>query len=82
MFVSDYAVLVIAVHSALQVFQPDRSSRTDGLCQYRYPIYSGTMSMPVIMVALAFINPEGGYIAQGAFCSLPLRPYWHRLGLT
>ncbi|KAF2492008.1 hypothetical protein BU16DRAFT_422080, partial [Lophium mytilinum] len=78
----DYAVLVIAVHSALQVFQPGRSARTDGLYHYRKLIYLGGISIPIIMAALAFINPTGGYIAQGAFCTLPLRPYWYRLALA
>jgi len=34
------------------------------------------------MAALAFINPHWGYMSQGAFCSLPLRPFWYRLALA
>jgi hypothetical protein len=34
------------------------------------------------MASLAFINPEAGYLSQGAYCTLPLRPFWYRLALT
>ncbi|KAJ4352446.1 G protein-coupled receptor gpr1 [Didymosphaeria variabile] len=33
------------------------------------------------MAALAFINPLWGYMSQGPYCSLPLRPFWYRLAL-
>lgn len=34
------------------------------------------------MSGLAFINPKWGYMSQGPFCSLPLRPFWYRLALA
>jgi hypothetical protein len=34
------------------------------------------------MAGLAFINPHWGYMSQGAFCLLPMRPYWYRLALA
>lgn len=38
--------------------------------------------MPALMAGLAFVNPTAGYISNGAFCSLPLRPCWYRLALA
>ena len=34
------------------------------------------------MAGLLFVNPTAGYISNGPFCSLPLRPYWYRLALA
>ncbi|KAF2736108.1 hypothetical protein EJ04DRAFT_575581 [Polyplosphaeria fusca] len=79
---SDFAVLVIAIHSALQVFRPSMSARGHGLFPYRHLIYAGAMLVPALMASLAFVNPRWGYMSQGAFCTLPLRPLWYRLALT
>lgn len=80
--VLDYAVLVIAIHSALQVFRPSNAIRSDGLYPYRYQIYIGGLLIPAGMAALAFVNPRWGYMSQGPFCTLPMRPFWYRLALT
>jgi G protein-coupled receptor GPR1 len=72
----------MAIHSALQVFRPATSSRNDGLYPHRAYIYAGAFILPLLMSALAFVNPHYGYLAQGAFCSLPLRPFWYRLALA
>jgi hypothetical protein len=79
---TDYAVLVIALHNALQVFRPSTSLHADGLYTYRYLVYFGAVAIPSTMASLAFINPNWGYMSQGAFCSLPLRPFWYRLALA
>ncbi|KAF2265702.1 hypothetical protein CC78DRAFT_542954 [Lojkania enalia] len=79
---SDLAVLVIAVHSALQIFRPSRTTRGDGLYPYRYYVYVGVLLIPATMAGLAFVNPRSGYTAQGAFCTLPIRPFWYRLALA
>ncbi|KAJ4352628.1 G protein-coupled receptor gpr1 [Ascochyta clinopodiicola] len=34
------------------------------------------------MAGLAFVNPTYAYVSQGAFCTLPIRPFWYRLALT
>ncbi|KAF3043963.1 hypothetical protein E8E12_001870 [Didymella heteroderae] len=34
------------------------------------------------MAGLAFINPKNAYVSQGAFCTLPIRPFWYRLAFT
>lgn len=78
----DYTVLIIAIHSAIQVFRPSVSVRSDVFYRQRYYIYAGGLTMPVLMAGLAFVNPTAGYISNGAFCSLPLRPYWYRLALV
>ncbi|CAI6275947.1 unnamed protein product [Periconia digitata] len=79
---SDYAVLAIAVHSAMQVFRPSNTVRSDGLYPYRYPLFLGAFLIPLLMAGLAFAGDHHGYMSQGAFCSLPLRPFWYRLALT
>jgi hypothetical protein len=38
--------------------------------------------MPGITASLAFINPHWGYLSQGVFCTLPIRPFWYRLALA
>ncbi|KAL6710024.1 G protein-coupled receptor gpr1 [Coniothyrium glycines] len=78
---SDYAGLVIAVHSALQVFHPSTQAAFDGLYPYRIYVYAGSFIFPVLMAGLAFVNPSFGYLTVGAFCTLPLRPFWYRLAL-
>ncbi|KAF2744209.1 hypothetical protein M011DRAFT_489065 [Sporormia fimetaria CBS 119925] len=79
---ADLSVLSMAIHSALQVFRPSTSTRNDGLYPYRNYVYAATFIVPLIMSSLAFINPGWGYMSQGAFCSLPLRPFWYRLALN
>jgi G protein-coupled receptor GPR1 len=78
----DYSVLVIAIHSALQVFRPSASAAGDGLYPYRYHVYVGALLVPSFMAGMAFVNPRWGYMSQGGFCSLPLRPFWYRLALA
>ncbi|KAF1839439.1 hypothetical protein BDW02DRAFT_473365, partial [Decorospora gaudefroyi] len=77
-----YAVLVIAVHSALQIFNPSTHTTSNGLYPYRRYVYAGAVLIPGMMAGLAFVNPRWGYRSQGAFCSLPIRPFWYRLALT
>jgi G protein-coupled receptor GPR1 len=78
----DYSVLVIAIHSALQVFRPSATAAGDGLYPYRYHVYVGALLVPAFMAGMAFINPRWGYMSQGGFCTLPLRPFWYRLALA
>lgn len=78
---ADYAVLVIAIHSALQVFNPCPPASSDGLHPHRHIVYAGSIIFPTLMSALAFVNPDVGYYSLGAFCTLPIRPFWYRLAL-
>ncbi|KAH7394959.1 G protein-coupled glucose receptor regulating Gpa2-domain-containing protein [Phaeosphaeria sp. MPI-PUGE-AT-0046c] len=79
---SDYAVLVIAVHSALQIFRPAARGMSDGLYEHRTYVFAAGFILPVLMSALAFINPDDAYESLGAFCQLPIRPFWYRLALS
>jgi hypothetical protein len=78
----DYAVLVVAIHTALQVFRPATKGGSDGLYEYRYYVYSGGLLIPSAMSGLAFVNPDSAYLFIGGFCTLPLRPFWYRLALA
>ena len=75
----DYAVLVMAVHCALQVFHPFTQVNSDGLFTHRLCVYAGALLIPSLMAGLAFINSDWGYVSLGAFCTLPIRPFWYRL---
>ncbi|PSN62168.1 hypothetical protein BS50DRAFT_139186 [Corynespora cassiicola Philippines] len=79
---SDYAVLVMAVHSTMQVFRPSTQGRSGGLYPHRRLVYLGGVAIPGMMAGLAFVNPHWGYMSQGAFCTLPHRPFWYRLALA
>ncbi|PVI03545.1 hypothetical protein DM02DRAFT_246709 [Periconia macrospinosa] len=79
---SDYAVLAIAIHSAMQVFRPSNTIRSNGLYPYRYFVFAGAFVVPIVMSTLPFAGGPYGYMSQGAFCSLPIRPFWYRLALT
>ena len=72
----------MAIHSALQVFHPKTRGTSDGLYNVRYYIYFVGFVIPIMMASLAFINPGDAYLSQGAFCTLPIRPFWYRLALS
>ena len=78
---SDYAILVIAIHSALCIFKPRTSLGEAGLFNLRYAVYALWIIIPVIMASLGLMQ-GGVYTGQGAFCYLPIRPFWYRLGLA
>ena len=78
---SDYAILMIALHSAFYVFRPPKRYGEGGLYSVRYYMYTLWIIFPVSAASLAFTNP-GGYVSAGAYCGLPKRPFWYRLGLS
>ncbi|KAI5849221.1 G protein-coupled glucose receptor regulating Gpa2-domain-containing protein [Tricharina praecox] len=80
---SDFAVLAIAVHSALYIFRPGLGRVGEGgLFRYRYYVYTAWFAFSVMMPSLAFVNKAPAYSAQGTFCYLPVRPFWFRLALA
>ncbi|KAH7561400.1 hypothetical protein BM1_02504 [Bipolaris maydis] len=79
---SDFAVLMIAIHTALQVFRPSGQAPSEGLHPYKYYVYAGVFCAPTISASLAFLNPQGAYRLQGGYCLLPTRPFWYRLALA
>lgn len=71
-----------ALHSAIQVFYPSTMVSSDGLYSLRRYVYVGALVCPILMAGLAFVNPNYAYVSQGAFCTLPIRPFWYRLAFT
>jgi len=68
---------------ALQIFPPKNSFLGhDGLYKVRHWVLAIWILLPCFTAALAFANPYGAYQAQGAFCWLPIRPFWYRLALS
>lgn len=72
-------MLFIAINGAIYIYKPQGS---DGLYKYRYYVYACTFLVPLVMASLAFIQTGAAYMSQGAFCSLPIRPFWYRLALA
>ena len=67
----------------LQIFPPSCTLiGHDGLYRIRYGMIASWIILPNICASLAFIYHGGGYEATGAWCVLPLRPYWYRLALS
>ncbi|KAG0123815.1 G protein-coupled glucose receptor regulating Gpa2-domain-containing protein [Tuber indicum] len=80
---SDFAVLVIAVHSALYIFRPGLTAIGEGgLFRYRHSVYVAWLAFSILMPSLAYINSAPAYSAQGTFCYLPVRPVWYRMALA
>lgn len=80
---SDFAILMIALHSILYIFHPPASSNEKGgLFRYRKYIYPFWIALPLLAASLAFINHGTGYTTAGTFCYLPRRPFWYRLALS
>ncbi|RFU32862.1 hypothetical protein B7463_g3437, partial [Scytalidium lignicola] len=81
---SDFAILMIAVHTALYIFKPSTSAGEGGLYPYRRIAYVLWVIFPLLMASLAFINERDAYTTSegGAYCYLPVRPYWYRIGLS
>ncbi|RPB10547.1 family A G protein-coupled receptor-like protein [Morchella conica CCBAS932] len=80
---SDFAVLVIAVHSALYIFRPGLTAIGEGgLYRYRHSVYVAWLAFSILMPSLAYVNSTPAYTAQGTFCYLPVRPFWYRMALA
>ncbi|KAF1990778.1 hypothetical protein K402DRAFT_324379 [Aulographum hederae CBS 113979] len=80
---SDVSILIISLHGALQILSPSVDPTSSGsLFRYRHYIYACVFILPAVMASLVFIRGVDGYMALGAFCSLPLRPFWYRLAFA
>ena len=72
----------MALHTAMQVFRPEPSVLGQGgLYSFRMLIYAFLACFPGCLCALAFTS-DPGYMSQGPTCSLPIRPFWHRLAIS
>ncbi|ETN42168.1 uncharacterized protein HMPREF1541_04109 [Cyphellophora europaea CBS 101466] len=78
---SDFAILLIAVHTMLCIFGPSNKSGEAGLYPYRNWILPFWLGPPLLFASLAFINGSNAYVTSGTFCFLPKRPFWYRLAL-
>lgn len=81
LIMTDFAVLQIALHTALYIFKPRVAGGEGGLYPYRKFAYIGWVVFPILMASLAFINDQEAYISQATYCYLPVRPFWYRLAL-
>jgi G protein-coupled receptor GPR1 len=79
---SDIAALMIALHTALYIFRPRHSGGQNGLYPYRRYAYAIFVIVPLLMASLAFVNQPYGYVNNGQYCYLPVRPTWTRLALS
>lgn len=79
---SDFAILLIALHSVLYVFKPPARLGDGGLYPYRYWIPVVWLLYPLLAASLAFVNPGNAYVTAGTYCYLPQRPFWYRLALA
>ncbi|KAI7554566.1 hypothetical protein KC331_g460 [Hortaea werneckii] len=79
----DFAIFFMSLHMWLQIFPPQNSVLGhDGLYRIRRWVIAAWFILPNLSAALAFVKGRWAYEAGGAFCSLPLRPYWYRLALS
>ncbi|KAK6392927.1 hypothetical protein LTR65_003010 [Meristemomyces frigidus] len=82
----DVAIFFMSLHMCLQIFPPRNSFLgSDGLYRIRHGVLAAWIIIPNLSASLAFINngPNGpAYQAAGAFCTLPIRPFWYRLALS
>ncbi|KAI9801786.1 MAG: hypothetical protein M1825_003158 [Sarcosagium campestre] len=79
---SDFATFTIALHTAVYVFRPPHASAEGGIFPYRFIVYALWVGFAATTASLAFVNPEQAYVYSGAFCKLPVRPFWYRLALS
>ncbi|KAK1975251.1 G protein-coupled glucose receptor regulating Gpa2-domain-containing protein [Colletotrichum cereale] len=78
---SDVAILLIAIHTGIYVFRPQHPGRQSGLYPHRRLTFSIFAFSPLLMASLAFVNWPG-YVYNGGYCYLPVRPRWIRLTLS
>jgi G protein-coupled receptor GPR1 len=78
---TDFAILQIAIHTALYIWKPKSRGGEGGLYPYRHIAYFCWLFFPLLMASLAFVNKDDSYIVEGTYCYLPVRPFWYRLAL-
>ncbi|KAK5110690.1 hypothetical protein LTR85_000751 [Meristemomyces frigidus] len=82
----DVAIFFMSLHMLLQIFPPRNSFLgSDGLYRIRYGVMAGWILIPNLSASLAFLNHGStgpAFQAAGAFCTLPIRPFWYRLALS
>ena len=80
---TDIATLLLAIHTALQVFRAKPTVLGQGgLHAYRKYIYVLFVVVPGFLAAIPFLKSPYTYLSQGPLCSLPIRPFWYRLATS
>ncbi|CCG82677.1 Predicted protein [Taphrina deformans PYCC 5710] len=82
---TDFAILIIAVHTALCIFFPPAghvSTDKAGLYRWRFVAYGCWFAYSVLMSSLAFLNKSGAYTTSVSWCFLPIRPFYWRVALS
>jgi G protein-coupled receptor GPR1 len=80
---SDAMVFIIAIHTAVYVFNPKLTQAADegGLWRWRYYVFAAWLVIPALLAGLAFINPIA-YVPLVTWCYLPARPLVWRYALA
>ena len=83
--IADFAVLILAIHTALSVFST-RYSAGQGLYRFRYGAFLFFIFVALIFSIVAVIpishTVRSGYTAFNTWCYLRLSPSWYRLALS
>ncbi|KAI1420964.1 G protein-coupled glucose receptor regulating Gpa2-domain-containing protein [Xylaria sp. FL1777] len=74
---SDIAVLLIAIHTTLFVVKRQHHGGAFGLQPYRRVAYTLWATIPIILAAIVPITGDG-FVDNGPYCYLPIRPTWYR----
>lgn len=79
--IADFAVLLLAIHTALLVFSP-RCSRGQGLYRFRYSVGSIFLFIPLIFSIVSLIplssTIPSGFAFLSSWCYLRVYPIWYR----
>ncbi|KAJ4387106.1 G protein-coupled receptor gpr1 [Gnomoniopsis smithogilvyi] len=79
---ADSAVFLIALHSTVYIFWPNRAGGESGLYPYRRWAYGFFGLWPNLMASLAFVRGAPAYVNTGQSCYLPVTPWWSRSTLS
>lgn len=79
---ADSAVFLIALHSTVYIFWPNRAGGESGLYPYRRWVYMFYSLWPMLMASLAFVRGTPAYVNTGQSCYLPTTPWWSRSTLS
>lgn len=79
---SDAAVLLIALHWTVYIFQSNRAAGESGIYPYRFLAFAFYVLFPTLMASLAFFTRFPAYVDTGQYCYLPGKPWWDRMSLS
>ncbi|KAI2620738.1 G protein-coupled glucose receptor regulating Gpa2-domain-containing protein [Hypomontagnella submonticulosa] len=73
---SDFAVLLIAIHTVLSIPKPRSSRGAAGLYPYRRAAYALWAIAPIVLAAIVPLS-GGRFANNGTHCYLPTQPGWY-----